>query len=61
MGGVVSTSLSFDATITTLFATYPVFAWPQWDKVMKIQLMIFVTPHVFYGKESAVIPAQYLT
>jgi probable O-glycosylation ligase (exosortase A-associated) len=30
-------------TITTLFATYPLFAWPQWDKVMKIQLMIFVT------------------
>jgi len=29
-------------TITTLFATYPVLAWPQWEKVVKIQLMIFV-------------------
>lgn len=30
-------------TLTTLFATYPQLAWPQWDKVMKIQFMIFVT------------------
>ena len=29
--------------ITTLFALYPQFAWEQWDKVWKIQLMIFLT------------------
>jgi len=29
--------------ITTLFAFYPQFAWEQWDKVWKIQLMIFLT------------------
>ena len=29
--------------ITTLFALYPHFAWEQWDKVWKIQLMIFLT------------------
>lgn len=28
---------------TTLFALYPQFAWEQWDKVWKIQLMIFLT------------------
>ena len=29
--------------VTTLFALYPDAAWAQWDKVMKIQLMVFVT------------------
>lgn len=28
---------------TTLFAFYPELAWPQWDKVWKIQLMVFLT------------------
>lgn len=30
-------------TITTYFAAYPQLAWPQWEKVIKIQLMVFVT------------------
>lgn len=30
-------------TISTVFALYPSQAWTQWDKVMKIQLFIFVT------------------
>ena len=29
--------------ITTFFALYPQFAWEQWDKVWKIQLMVFLT------------------
>jgi len=29
--------------ITTIFAFYPSLAWPQWNKVWKIQLMTFVT------------------
>jgi probable O-glycosylation ligase (exosortase A-associated) len=29
--------------ITTFFAFYPEFAWAQWDKVWKIQLMTFLT------------------
>lgn len=29
--------------ITTFFAFYPELAWPQWNKVWKIQLMIFLT------------------
>lgn len=29
-------------TVTTFFAMYPQFAWPQLEKVVKIQLMIFV-------------------
>lgn len=28
--------------VTTIFAAYPIFAWPQFEKVIKIQLMIFV-------------------
>src|SRR5687767_2360203 len=29
--------------ITTVFSTYPGLAWPQFEKVVKIQLMVFVT------------------
>lgn len=29
--------------ITTFFALYPEIAWTQWDKVWKIQLMVFLT------------------
>ncbi|HEB78553.1 MAG TPA: putative O-glycosylation ligase, exosortase A system-associated [Methylothermaceae bacterium] len=29
--------------VTTLFAMYPESAWPQWNKVWKIQLMTFVS------------------
>lgn len=37
--------------ITTLFATYPVLAWPQLEKVVKIQLMVFVTLMLMQTKE----------
>lgn len=33
-------------TLTTFFAFYPELAWTQWEKVMKIMLMIFITPLV---------------
>src|SRR5512139_1873967 len=29
-------------TVTTFFAVFPELAWQQWEKVAKIQLMIFV-------------------
>jgi probable O-glycosylation ligase (exosortase A-associated) len=29
--------------LTTVFAFYPDVAWPQWNKVWKIQLMVFLT------------------
>lgn len=32
--------------VTTIFAFYPQLAWPQFEKVAKIQLMIFLTPLV---------------
>jgi probable O-glycosylation ligase (exosortase A-associated) len=37
--------LAFDLwmTVTTVFALYPGDAWPLWEKVMKIQLFIFIT------------------
>ena len=37
--------------ITTIFAVYPVLAWPQLEKVMKIQLMVFVTMMVMQSRE----------
>lgn len=38
--------LVFWWTCTTFFAFYPDLAWPQWEKVMKIMLMVFITPLV---------------
>ena len=37
--------------VTTLGAQYPQLAWPQMQKVAKIQLMIFVTLMLMQGKE----------
>lgn len=37
--------------LTTWFAIHPWAAWPQWDKVWKIQLMTFVTLMVMYTPE----------
>jgi probable O-glycosylation ligase (exosortase A-associated) len=38
-------------TFTTLFAMAPDAAWHQWDKVMKILLMTFVSTMLIYGKD----------
>jgi len=37
--------------VTTIFSVYPVLAWPQLDKVVKIQLMVFVTMMLMQSKE----------
>ena len=37
--------------VTTIFSVYPILAWPQLDKVAKIQLMVFVTMMVMQSKE----------
>jgi len=37
--------------ITTIFSVYPILAWPQLDKVVKIQLMVFVTMMVMQTRE----------
>ena len=37
-------------TITTYFAWHTT-AWDQWDRVMKILLMTFVTPMLIYGRQ----------
>ena len=37
--------------ITTIFSVYPALAWPQLEKVLKIQLMVFVTMMVMQNKE----------
>jgi len=38
-------------TITTFFATFPDLAWQQWEKVAKIQLMIFVAMMLITTRE----------
>lgn len=38
-------------SLTTLFALYPDQAWTQWNKVMKIQLMVFITMLVMQSRE----------
>ena len=37
--------------ITTIFSVYPILAWPQLEKVLKIQLMVYVTMMVMHNKE----------
>jgi len=37
--------------ITTIFSVYPILAWPQLEKVVKIQLMVFVTMMLMQSKE----------
>jgi len=37
--------------ITTIFSVYPILAWPELNKVVKIQLMVFVTMMVMQNKE----------
>jgi probable O-glycosylation ligase (exosortase A-associated) len=39
------------ANFTTLIALYPDQAWPYWEKVMKVMLMIFVTIMIMQSKE----------
>ena len=38
-------------TITTFFATFSALAWEQWEKVVKIQLMIFVAMMLITTRE----------
>ena len=50
---VTATLLGFALwmTMTTFFALYPDQAWTQWNKVMKIQLMVFITMLVMQSRE----------
>lgn len=38
-------------TVTTMFSFLPENAWPQWEKVVKIQTMIFITLMVMRSRE----------
>lgn len=42
---------NFWLLITTIFSLNPVEAWPQWEKVIKIQLMTFLTLWIMNDKE----------
>lgn len=37
--------------ITTIFSLYPEFAWLQWNKVWKIQLMVFLTAMIIKERQ----------
>ena len=37
--------------VTTLFAFYPELAWIQWNKVWKIQLMVFLTAMIIKERQ----------
>jgi probable O-glycosylation ligase (exosortase A-associated) len=37
--------------ITTIFSVYPILAWPELNKVVKIQLMVFVTMMLMQNRE----------
>jgi len=37
--------------VTTIFSVYPILAWPQLEKVLKIQLMVFVTMMLIQNKD----------
>jgi probable O-glycosylation ligase (exosortase A-associated) len=38
-------------SLTTLFAMEPVAAWPEWKRMIKVQLMVFVTMMVMQSRE----------
>jgi probable O-glycosylation ligase (exosortase A-associated) len=46
---------------TTFFAAYPSVAWPQLDKVVKIQLMVFVTLMLMQSRERIVLLMWVMT
>ncbi len=48
---VVLTLLALHFTLTTIFAWAPDGAWLQWEKVMKILLITYVTSMLIYGKK----------
>nr|MDQ3003679.1 hypothetical protein [Fibrobacterota bacterium] len=63
LGGLVKESLNRNTRQLPFFGSIPVLGWLfKNDSSVKSrsQLMIFVTPHVFYGKDAAVNPDKYL-
>jgi len=53
MFGVVVCVFLFDAwmTLTSITSVFPSLAWPYWELVMKIQLMVLLTMIVMQSKE----------
>lgn len=48
---IVMLLLAILFTLSSAFSWEPEYAWPEWDKVMKILLFTFVTLVFIYGKE----------
>lgn len=63
LGGLVKESVNRTTRQFPFLGSIPVIGWlfkNVSDTKSRSQLMIFVTPHVFYGKDAAVSPDDYL-
>ena len=63
LGGLVKESVNRTTRQFPFLGSIPVIGWlfkNVSDTKSRSQLMIFVTPHVFYGKDAAVVPDKYL-
>jgi type II secretory pathway component GspD/PulD (secretin) len=63
LGGLVKESVNRTTRQFPFLGSIPVIGWlfkNVSDTKSRSQLMIFVTPHVFYGKDAAVSPDAYL-
>lgn len=63
LGGLVKESQARTSRQFPLLGSIPVLGWLFKNNDMvnsRSQLLIFVTPHVYYGKDAHVIPSEYL-
>jgi type II secretory pathway component GspD/PulD (secretin) len=63
LGGLVKESVNRTTRQFPFLGSIPVVGWlfkNVSDVKSRSQLMIFVTPHVFYGKDADVVPDKYL-
>lgn len=63
LGGLVKESVNRNTRQVPFFGSIPIIGWlfkNNSSVTTRSQLMIFVTPHVFYGKDANVDPANYL-
>ena len=63
LGGLVKESVNRTTRQVPFFGSIPVIGWlfkNNSSVTTRSQLMIFVTPHVYYGSESNVDPAKYM-
>jgi type II secretory pathway component GspD/PulD (secretin) len=63
LGGLVKESVNRTTRQVPFFGSIPVLGWlfkNNSSVTSRSQLMIFVTPHIYYGKDADVVPDKYL-